>query len=77
MTTNLEEFCVADQKDMNDVCQRAYDGLSLEEQIALDKIIVELEAAVRKRRQIGQGLGRQSRLELLAKLGLWLKDQGR
>ncbi len=73
----LEEFAGAEREDMTFACQRAYDQLDDREQCALDKIMVDLESAMRARRPTGQGLGQQSRLELLAKLGLWLKDRGR
>ena len=74
MTTNLAEFAGAEREDMIDSCKQACESLSQQEKVALDKIMLDLESAVRGGRPTGQGLGYQSRMELLAKLGLWLAD---
>lgn len=73
---SLEEFTEADEHRMKSACKKAYEHLSVRDQMRIDLIRDDLERSMRGKHRGGKGMGELSSLELLAKLGLWLKDRG-
>ena len=75
--TSLEEFSSAAEIEMKTACFKAYDKLSEEEKAAIDQICDQLTAAIKAEHPTTRQLGKLSRLELIAKIGLWIGDHER
>lgn len=75
-TNHLAEFAMAPEDVMKEALIATFENLSPEEKSTVEALVKELDTAVKSKHPTGKGFGIKSELELLAKTGLWLKDNG-
>ena len=67
-----------DETNRRQVVDTAYEKLSAEDQIMIDRLAEQLVKGIHKRRGSSGGatilFGRQQALELLAQLGIWMNE---